>query len=42
MLLILSIFTDFIGISLRQKWVLMPFLFLFVILFLSKFKYNRL
>ena len=42
MLVTLSNFTANIGISARQKWMMMPFLFLFMIPFLSKFKSSRL
>lgn len=42
MLVTLSNFTANIGISARQKWMMMPFLFLFIIPFLSKFKSTRL
>jgi hypothetical protein len=42
MLILLSNFTANIGISTRQKWMIMPFLFLFLIPFLSKFKSNKL
>ena len=42
MLLVLSNFTSNIGISVRQKWMMMPFLFIFIIPFLSKFKSSRL
>ena len=42
MLVALSNFTANIGISSRQKWMMMPFLFLFIIPFLSKFKSSRL
>ena len=41
-LVLLSNFTANIGISARQKWMMMPFLFLFIIPFLSKFKSSRL
>ncbi len=42
MLVTLSNFTANIGISARQKWMMMPFLFLFIIPFLSNFKSSRL
>jgi len=38
MLVALSNFTANIGISARQKWMMMPFLFLLIIPFLGKFK----
>lgn len=42
MLILLSNFTSNIGISTRQKWMIMPFLFLFIVPFLSRFKFNKL
>lgn len=41
MLFTLSNFTSNIGISARQKWMMMPFLFLFIIPFLNNFKSSR-
>ena len=41
MLVALSNFTANIGISARQKWMMMPFLFLLIIPFLGKFKSIR-
>ena len=38
--LILSNFTANIGISTRQKWMMMPSLILFITPFLSKFKFK--
>jgi len=42
MLVVLSNFTANIGISARQKWMMMPFLFLFIIPFLGKLKSSKL
>ena len=41
MLILLSNFTSNIGISARQKWMIMPFLFLFIVPFLSKIKFYK-
>ena len=41
MLILLSNFTANIGISARQKWMIMPFLFLFIVPFLSKIKFYK-
>ncbi len=40
--IVLSNFTANVGISVRQKWMMMPFLFLFMIPFLGQFKSRRL
>ena len=42
MLVVLSNFTANIGISARQKWMMMPFLFLLIIPFLGKLKSSKL
>ncbi|MDB3890276.1 hypothetical protein N9337_06670 [Candidatus Pelagibacter sp.] len=42
MLILLSNLTANIGITSRHKWMIMPFLFLFLVPFLSKFKSNKL
>jgi hypothetical protein len=42
MLILLSNWTANIGINTRQKWMIMPFLFSFLIPSLSKFKSNKL
>ena len=41
MLVILSNFTANIGISARQKWMMLPFLFLFIIPFIDKLKFYK-